>query len=90
MTLPRLNQAHRHVLGELGDLGLWSDAMAQVQVWLRPFATTASAGRTMVPQATFTSQPWPDRVSSPNLVSQKVAPFANWSAMSGRIITIHW
>ncbi len=39
VTLDRLNRAHRHVLGELGDLGLWSDAMAQVQVWLRPFAT---------------------------------------------------
>ena len=28
------------MLGELGNLGLWSDAMAEVQVWLRPFATT--------------------------------------------------
>ena len=38
VTLPRLNRAHRHVLGELEQLGLWSDSMAQVQVWLRPLA----------------------------------------------------
>lgn len=38
VTLPRLNRVHRHVLGELEGLGFWSDAMAQVQVWLRPFA----------------------------------------------------
>ena len=39
VKLPSLNRAHRHVLGEFGQLGLWSDALAQVQVWLRPFAT---------------------------------------------------
>ena len=38
VTLSKLNRAHRHVLGELESLGFWSDAMAQVQVWLRPFA----------------------------------------------------
>jgi hypothetical protein len=38
VTLPKLNRDHRHVLGELGTLGFWSDSMAQVQVWLRPFA----------------------------------------------------
>jgi len=39
VPLPSRNRAHRHVLGEFGQLGLWSDALAQVQVWLRPFAT---------------------------------------------------
>ncbi len=38
VTLPRLTRDHRHVLGELEGLGFWSDAMSQVQVWLRPFA----------------------------------------------------
>lgn len=38
VKLPRLDLAHRRVLGELDALGFWSDAMAQVQVWLRPFA----------------------------------------------------
>lgn len=38
VTLTRLNRAQRHVLGELGKLSFRSDAMAQVQVWLRRFS----------------------------------------------------
>jgi hypothetical protein len=39
LALSKLNRTHRHLLGELGRFGLWSDTMAQVKVWLRPFAT---------------------------------------------------
>lgn len=39
VTLTRLNRAHQHVLDKLEALGFWSDAMAQVQVWLQPFAS---------------------------------------------------